>query len=115
MATVDPEFRGRELSHPFELYLAINQIRHRRTEVRSPETNGFCERMHWTIKEEFFSSAFRKTLYESVDQLQADLDRYMEFYNRDRSHSGLPHPRQDSLSGLPRRHSADRSGESRLS
>ena len=82
------EFRGRELSHPFELYLTINQIAHRKTEVRRPETNGFCERLHRTIKEEFFVSAFRKTLYESVDQLQKHLDAYMNFYNRERSHQG---------------------------
>jgi transposase InsO family protein len=82
------EYCGRELKHHFELFLAISQIRHRRTEVRSPQTNGFCERFHRTIKEEFFSSAFRNTLYESVAQLQRDLDRYLEFYNRERAHRG---------------------------
>jgi hypothetical protein len=35
-----------------------------------------------------FQVAFRKTLYESLDQLQADLDRYLEFYNRERAHQG---------------------------
>jgi len=32
--------------------------------------------------------AFRKTLYESLDHLQGDLDRYLEFYNRERAHQG---------------------------
>jgi len=32
--------------------------------------------------------AFRKTLYESLEQLQEDLDRYLEFYNRERAHQG---------------------------
>lgn len=82
------EYCGRELKHHFELFLAISQIRHRRTEVRSPQTNGFCERFHRTVKEEFFSSAFRNQLYESVAQLQQDLDRYLEFYNRERAHRG---------------------------
>jgi hypothetical protein len=82
------EFCGRELHHPFELYLAISQVRHRRTEVRSPETNGFCERFHRTLKEEFFAVAFRKTFYESVEHLQADLDQYLNFYNRQRAHQG---------------------------
>lgn len=82
------EYCGRPLSHPFELFLTINQIRHRRTDVGSPQTNGFCERFHRTVKEEFFSVAFRKTFYESVAQLQADLDRYMTFYNRERAHQG---------------------------
>jgi hypothetical protein len=44
------EFCGREPCHPFELYQAINQIKHRRTEVRSPEKSGFCERLHRTVK-----------------------------------------------------------------
>lgn len=76
------------MQHPYELYLAINQIEHRRTKVGSPETNGFCERFHRTLKEEFFSVAFRKKLYESLDELQRDLDRYLEFYNRERAHQG---------------------------
>lgn len=54
----------------------------------SPETNGFCERFHRTLKEESFSVAFRKKLYESLDELQRDLDRYLEFYNRERAHQG---------------------------
>jgi len=82
------EFCGRELKHHFELFLAISQIRHRRTEVRSPQTNGFCERFHRTIQEEFFATAFRNTLFESVAQLQTGLDRYLEFYNRERAHRG---------------------------
>ena len=40
------------------------------------------------MKEEFYSVAFRKTFYESLDQLQRDLDRYVEFYNRQRAHQG---------------------------
>ena len=82
------EYCGRPLQHFYELFLALNQIEHRRTEVRSPQTNGFCERFHRTVKEEFFSVAFRNTLYESLDQLQADLDRYLDFYNRERAHQG---------------------------
>lgn len=82
------EYCGRELHHPYELLLAISQIQHRRTDVRSPETNGFCERFHRTLKEEFFAVTFRKKFYKSVDQLQADLDEYMTFYNRERAHQG---------------------------
>jgi hypothetical protein len=79
---------GKPLSHPYELYLAIQQIEHRRTRIGSPATNGFCERFHRTVKEEFYSVAFRRTFYESVDQLQRDLDTYLEFYNRERAHQG---------------------------
>jgi transposase len=82
------EYCGRPLQHPYELFLTISQIQHRRTDIGSPETNGFCERFHRTVKEEFYSVAFRKTLYESLDQLQADLDQYLDFYNRERAHQG---------------------------
>jgi hypothetical protein len=66
----------------------VNQIEHRHIEPGSPESNGFCERFHRTVKEEFYAVAFRKTLYESVAQLQADLDQYLELYNRERPHQG---------------------------
>jgi len=56
--------------------------------VGSPQTNGFCERFHRTLKEESFAVAFRKTEYQSLDQLQVDLDRYLAFYNRERAHQG---------------------------
>lgn len=82
------EFCGRELHHPFEIFLALNQIDHRRTKVRTPETNGFAERFHRTVQEEFFGVAFRKTFFESLDQLQNDLDAYVTFYNRERAHQG---------------------------
>ena len=100
------EYCGRPLSHPFELYLTINQVTHRRTEIGSPETNGFCERFHRTVKEEFFPVTFRRTYYESVAQLQADLDSYLAFYNRERAHQGYRTqgrtPYQAFLDGIAR-------------
>ncbi|NGQ93571.1 transposase [Brevibacillus sp. SYP-B805] len=38
------EFCGRE-THPCELYLALNDIEHRKTRVRRPQTNCFVERL----------------------------------------------------------------------
>jgi len=85
------EFCGLPVQHPYELYLAINQIEHRRIVPGSQESNGFCERFHRTVQEEFFAVAFRKTTYESIAQLQADLDRYLDFYNRERPHRAIGH------------------------
>jgi len=82
------EYCGRPLQHAYELFLAISQIQHRRTYLGSPESNGFCERFHRTVKEEFYAVAFRKTLYESLHQLQRELDGYLAFYNRERAHHG---------------------------
>ena len=32
--------------------------------------------------------AFRKTLYQSIEQLQIDLDQWIDHYNNERSHQG---------------------------
>ncbi len=56
------EFCGTE-AHPFELYLALNDVEHRRTKVRSPQTNGFVERFHSTVQDEFFQPALRQRFY----------------------------------------------------
>lgn len=60
---------------------ALADIKHRTTRVRRPQTNGCVERFHRTVLDEFFRiagragyNAFRTTLYESVEALQADLD-----------------------------------------
>lgn len=81
------EFCGTE-NHPYELYLALNEIEHRRTKVRKPQTNGFVERFNRTVLDEFFRTAFRTKFYESVEQLQADLDVWLADYNNERPHQG---------------------------
>lgn len=81
------EFCGTE-HHPFELYLALNDIEHRRTKVKSPQTNGFIERFNKTVLNEFFRIAFRESFYESVEALQADLDQWLVHYNTERPHRG---------------------------
>lgn len=82
------EYCGRPENHEYELYLAIENIDHTRTKARSPQTNGICERFHKTVLEEFYQIAFRKRLYGSIAELQADLDIWIESYNRERTHQG---------------------------
>lgn len=81
------EFCGKE-THPYELYLELNDIEHRRSRVRRPQTNGFVERFNRTVLDEFFRTAFRTTFYEAVDALQADLDAWLIHYNMERPHQG---------------------------
>ena len=38
--------------------------------------------------DEFFSEVFRKKLYTSVDELQKDLDEWLQYYNNERPHRG---------------------------
>jgi hypothetical protein len=82
------EYCGQREHHEYQLYLAVENIDHTKTRAKSPQTNGICERFHRTIQDEFYSIAFRKKLYSSLEQLQADLDDWLEEYNRERPHSG---------------------------
>ena len=40
------------------------------------------------MQDEFYALAFRKNVYDDLEQLQQDLDVYMEVYNTVRAHSG---------------------------
>ncbi len=98
------EFCGRE-SHEYELYLAVEDIDHSRTKTKSPQTNGICERFHRTVLDEFYRVAFRKKIYHTIDELQADLDAWIVDYNERRSHQGRwcfgKTPMQTFLDALP--------------
>jgi transposase InsO family protein len=82
------EYCGSIQNHEYQLYLAIEDIDHSRTKTKHPQTNGICERFHRTIKEEFYDIAFRKKVYRSLEELQADLDAWFMYYNHQRTHSG---------------------------
>ena len=82
------EYCGKIERHEFQLYLAIEDIDHTRTKAKSPQTNGICERFHQTIQNEFYAVAFRKKLYTSLNELQEDVDKWIDEYNSSRAHSG---------------------------
>ena len=82
------EYCGTPQSHPYELYLAVENIDHTRTKAKSPQTNGICERFNKTILQEFYQVALRRKLYRSITELQADLDAWMRDYNTIRTHQG---------------------------
>ena len=56
------EYCGAHDRHEYELYLAVEDIDHTRTKVKSPQTNGICERFHKTLLDEFYRVAFRKKI-----------------------------------------------------
>jgi transposase InsO family protein len=82
------EYCGLAEHHEYELYLAVENIDHTRTKARSPQTNGICERFHKTVLNEFYRVAFRKKLYTTLEELQADLDAWLREYNEQRPHQG---------------------------
>ena len=82
------EYCGKAEHHDYQLYMAINDIDHTKTKARSPQTNGICERFHKTILQEFYQVAFRKTVFENIDQLQKELDKWINHYDTERTHQG---------------------------
>lgn len=82
------EFCGNLEHHAYQLYLAVEDIDHSRTKAYSPQTNGICERFQRTMLDEFYRIAFRKKIYRSLDELQADVDAWVYDYNHHRPHSG---------------------------
>lgn len=100
------EFCGRPDNHPYELFLQLEGIEHRTTKVRRPQSNGFIERLHRTLLDEHFRIAGRTKWYETIEEMQKDLDVYLVQYNTKRPHQGrMMHgktPEQMFLKGLPK-------------
>lgn len=82
------EYCGSPDRHEYELYLAIANIEHTRTKVKSPQTKGIVERGHQTMLNEFYRMTFRKKIYPTLAELQADLDDWLRYYNEERVHQG---------------------------
>jgi transposase InsO family protein len=82
------EYCGRAMIHPYQIFLELYDIKHRRTKVATPRTNGFVERFNRTVLDEFFRETFRKKLYASAEELQTDLDKWLDYYNNQRPHRG---------------------------
>jgi transposase InsO family protein len=99
------EYCGNREHHEYQLYLAIENIDHSKTKARSPQTNGICERFHRTVLQEFYQIAFRKKIYKTLEELQADLDLWIKQYNEERPHSGKycfgKTPMQTFLDSIP--------------
>ena len=117
------EYCGNPERHEYELYLAVEDADHSRTRTKPlrghstgpadrrnlqplrPQTNGICERFHKTLLDEFYRVAFRKKIYRSLDDLQADLDAWIADYNQHRSHQGRwcfgKTPMQTFLDAIP--------------
>lgn len=82
------EYCGRKDAHKYQLYLQLQDIEHTRTKAYHPQTNGSCEKLNQTIDRESYAIAFRKKLYSSLEEIQADLDEFMKNYNYRRTNQG---------------------------
>jgi transposase InsO family protein len=82
------EFCGRPDQHPYELFLQLEEIEHRTTRVKRPQSNGIVERLHRTLLDEHFRVEGRRTWFETVEEMQTVLDDYLVGYNQRRPHQG---------------------------
>lgn len=98
------EYCGTLDQHPYQLFLHLNDMEHSKTKARHPQTNGITERLNQTLRDEFYQVAFRKRFYTSLEQIQEDLDAFMDDYNRQRTNQGRycqgRTPMETFLSGL---------------
>jgi transposase InsO family protein len=69
----------------FDRICLNNGIRHLLTAPYSPTTTGKIERLHKTIRKEFFAD----TSFETIDEMQAALDQWVVGYNNEREHQAL--------------------------
>ena len=99
------EYCGNREHHEYQLYLALEDIDHSTTRARSPQSNGIVERFQRTMLNEFYQVAFRKKVYRTLEELQADVDTWIRQYNEERPHSGKycfgKTPMQTFLDSLP--------------
>lgn len=82
------EYCGKLEQHDYKLYLTINDIDHTKTKAASQQTNGVCGRFLKTILQEFYQITFRKKRYSTLEELQADLNVWLKFYNTERTYQG---------------------------
>jgi transposase InsO family protein len=69
----------------FDRICLNNGIRHILTAPYSPTTTGKIERLHKTMRKEFFSG----NSFETIDEVQAGLDVWVADYNNEREHQAL--------------------------
>ena len=70
------------------MYVAIENIDHTRTKVKSPQTKGIGERLHKTMLSEFSRLPLRKTISTRLGELQTDLEEWLRYSNEERVHQG---------------------------
>jgi transposase InsO family protein len=96
------EFCGRPDQHPYELFLQLEEIEHRTTRVKRPQSNGIVERFHRMLLDEHFRVEGRRTWLND----RGDAGRSRRLPRRIQSApapSGPQHERPRTRKGLRRR------------
>lgn len=73
------------ISKDFKEYLRVCGLKHARTSVNYPQSNGKIERFHKTLK----SEEIRRTSYLDMNDARRQIEKYIHYYNHERLHSAL--------------------------
>ena len=73
------------ISREFKKYLRFIGLKHTYTSVSYPQSNGKIERFFRTTKEE----CIRKNSFLSIRDARKIIDKYVDYYNHQRLHSGI--------------------------
>lgn len=80
-----PSISQNKQNHPFERMLMETGIKRRYTKPYRPQTNGKVERFWRTLKEDLIED----TDFDSLEELQDELLKYIVYYNWERPHQGI--------------------------
>ncbi len=81
-------YYGQNNSHPYQQYLALQNIKHSKISPKFHSDENFCEHFHHTLQVEFKHNALSKSDYGSLSFIQKEMDEWLDFYNNRRSHPG---------------------------
>lgn len=75
------QYCGMIAEHVYETFLAAAHIEHVALERHRNPYHYFCEELYWFLVREFFQPALRRTFVTSTEQLQKELDRFIDAHN----------------------------------
>lgn len=75
---------GRLLAHPYELFLETIGIKHRIARAPADPALACLDSFQRILRDEFIIPELRKRLRGTLSQMQADLDAFLKWFNRER-------------------------------
>ena len=95
------EYCGNPERHEYELYLAVEDIDHTRTKTKSPQTNGIVRALPQDDARRVLPRGVPQEDLRPIDELQADLDAWIDELQRGAAAPGPLVLRQDADADLP--------------
>ncbi|HYX38111.1 MAG TPA: hypothetical protein VE954_33850 [Oligoflexus sp.] len=71
------EFSGVNKSHPYQVFLHINEIAHVPTSLGQAEAFGMIRQFNHMLQKTFYDAVLKTRRYTSLEELQHDLDAFM--------------------------------------